>query len=360
MRFSDEDVALVLSAARDPEQALQEEQARKQLDAVLDAMDPDLRTVFVLFELEGMQGSDIAEALCIPTGASDLERSLLSAGTAERPHPGATTKTLAALAGGVSVLVAKGVATTAPLHVGQVGVAKASYGPLAAIVKVIASNWLVFTTIGAVAVGGGIAAQHSYAARAPAEPSVGATLSTIATPGPIPGGAASGWAVPPALRAAAAAGSGAASGLAVATTASRAPALGAAPNDPDPGSAFGRELPVPMRRHVVADPHAGAPPANVADDADGDVANQVESLDKVRRSLRENEAAAAIVALNDHQRRFRGGPFAQEVEVLRIEALQKSGDSQTACEQARRFVDIHAQSAHLKHVRSLLRNCPDR
>lgn len=50
--------------------------ARAMLDEVLDALPPDLRTVFVLHELEEMEIPDIAELLGIPvgTGASRLRR----------------------------------------------------------------------------------------------------------------------------------------------------------------------------------------------------------------------------------------------------------------------------------------------
>lgn len=49
---------------------------RHMLDSILDNMDFDIRTVFVLFELEGMTISEIAEMLSIPTGtaASRLRR----------------------------------------------------------------------------------------------------------------------------------------------------------------------------------------------------------------------------------------------------------------------------------------------
>lgn len=62
--------------AANPEQALQRRQAQMLLMRVLDSMPMDLRTVFILFELEGMGTPDIAEALELPRGtvASRLRR----------------------------------------------------------------------------------------------------------------------------------------------------------------------------------------------------------------------------------------------------------------------------------------------
>jgi RNA polymerase sigma-70 factor (ECF subfamily) len=57
-----------LDHGADPETLLQMRQARALLDAVLDAMPDKLRTVFVLFVLEGLAIAEIAEILAIPVG----------------------------------------------------------------------------------------------------------------------------------------------------------------------------------------------------------------------------------------------------------------------------------------------------
>jgi RNA polymerase sigma-70 factor (ECF subfamily) len=49
---------------------LDRKQARELLDRVLDAMPDDLRTAFVLFELEGYSGPEVAEMLEIPLGTA--------------------------------------------------------------------------------------------------------------------------------------------------------------------------------------------------------------------------------------------------------------------------------------------------
>lgn len=59
-----------------PEQLTDQKRARQMLDRVLDQMDADLRTVFVLYEFEELNMAEIATALRIPQGtvASRLRR----------------------------------------------------------------------------------------------------------------------------------------------------------------------------------------------------------------------------------------------------------------------------------------------
>ena len=59
-----------------PEQLTAQKRARQMLDQVLGRMEPELRTVFVLFEFEEMKLSEIAVVLKIPRGtvASRLRR----------------------------------------------------------------------------------------------------------------------------------------------------------------------------------------------------------------------------------------------------------------------------------------------
>lgn len=62
--------------APDPEQAIETQQARRELDSILEAMGIELRTVFVLYEIEELTTREIAEALGIKEGtvASRLRR----------------------------------------------------------------------------------------------------------------------------------------------------------------------------------------------------------------------------------------------------------------------------------------------
>ncbi len=71
-----EALAKGVDGAADPEQELVKKQARAALESILEALPVDLRTVFVLFELEGLGSAAIAELLEIPAGtvASRLRR----------------------------------------------------------------------------------------------------------------------------------------------------------------------------------------------------------------------------------------------------------------------------------------------
>ena len=59
-----------------PEQIISQKRAREILDRILDALDPDLRAIFILYEFEQMTMAEIATTLDIPPGtvASHLRR----------------------------------------------------------------------------------------------------------------------------------------------------------------------------------------------------------------------------------------------------------------------------------------------
>jgi RNA polymerase sigma-70 factor, ECF subfamily len=58
----------VADEAESPEAALQNQQARERLDALLDALPLDKRAVFVMFEIDGMSCAEIAHDLGVPVG----------------------------------------------------------------------------------------------------------------------------------------------------------------------------------------------------------------------------------------------------------------------------------------------------
>jgi RNA polymerase sigma-70 factor, ECF subfamily len=53
-----------------PEEQLAQQEARELLDRVLDALSPELRVVFVLFELEGLEVREIAALQELPVGTA--------------------------------------------------------------------------------------------------------------------------------------------------------------------------------------------------------------------------------------------------------------------------------------------------
>jgi len=72
----DSDAQLLIQTPLQPEQMLDQKRARQLLDGVLSEMTLELRTVFVLYELEELSMTEIAAALRIPQGtvASRLRR----------------------------------------------------------------------------------------------------------------------------------------------------------------------------------------------------------------------------------------------------------------------------------------------
>jgi len=72
----DSDAQLRIQGPLSPEQMLDQKRSRELLDEVLEQMTVELRTVFVLYELEELSMTEIAAALRIPQGtvASRLRR----------------------------------------------------------------------------------------------------------------------------------------------------------------------------------------------------------------------------------------------------------------------------------------------
>jgi RNA polymerase sigma-70 factor (ECF subfamily) len=78
-RHSDCDVDSLVNRFPAPDEALSMRQDRMLLDLALEKLAPEMRAAFVLFELEGMTFSEIAESLGIPRGtvASRVRRARL-------------------------------------------------------------------------------------------------------------------------------------------------------------------------------------------------------------------------------------------------------------------------------------------
>lgn len=74
--LDDDAVAAQLDEAPDPEESASARERRRLLDAFLTALPIDLRTVFVLYELERLTMAEISDALGVPAGtvASRLRR----------------------------------------------------------------------------------------------------------------------------------------------------------------------------------------------------------------------------------------------------------------------------------------------
>jgi RNA polymerase sigma-70 factor, ECF subfamily len=86
---------LSASSLPNPEELADRKRAREMLDQILEEIPLDLRTVFILFELEGLTSPEISELVGVPVGtvASRLRRARdrFQQLVAERIPPGATT-----------------------------------------------------------------------------------------------------------------------------------------------------------------------------------------------------------------------------------------------------------------------------
>lgn len=100
--------------------------------------------------------------------------------------------------------------------------------------------------------------------------------------------------------------------------------------------------PTPARRPIV-------PPA--------DPAAELRLLELAQQALR-NDPARALAITEQHRQRFAHGQFAQEREMLAIEALVALGQRDRAEARARAFSRRYPDSSHLPHLRDLVHMSP--
>lgn len=93
-----------------------------------------------------------------------------------------------------------------------------------------------------------------------------------------------------------------------------------------------------------APPGASAPARRGRAEPGGDLARENALLLQARRALAGGNAAAALVPLQRHARRWPQGTLAQEREVLVMEALARSGDHAAARRRAEAFLRRFAGS----------------
>jgi hypothetical protein len=116
---------------------------------------------------------------------------------------------------------------------------------------------------------------------------------------------------------------------------------------------------------AIADPFASAAPsANVARTAkssaapaasaeDNSPAAELALLEKAQDALR-SRPAEALALTNEHARRFPKGSYAQEREVIAIEALAKTGRTAEARARADRFKRAFPGSASIRRIDAIL------
>jgi hypothetical protein len=127
-----------------------------------------------------------------------------------------------------------------------------------------------------------------------------------------------------------------------------------------PESAVAR--PVAGRAHVAAAPAEEsvddlmeAPAAMPSDPvARVSLTRELAALDRARLALSSGDARGALAELDAHDRSFPRGRLALEAEVLRIDALAKTGRAGEARQHAQTFVRLHPNSVLATRVRAHL------
>jgi TolA-binding protein len=81
-----------------------------------------------------------------------------------------------------------------------------------------------------------------------------------------------------------------------------------------------------------------------------DIGEEIRLLDQARGAVRSGKHAQALRVLAKYDQKFPRGQFRQEVKVLRMEALEGSGESKRAAELAKKFLAEHPNSPHVERV----------
>lgn len=106
------------------------------------------------------------------------------------------------------------------------------------------------------------------------------------------------------------------------------------------------------RRRDTAAPKASA--------AHSTFAEEVALVAAARSALERGDAVACKRTVEQYHERFRAGTFAQELEVIRIEALLMNGEGSRAQAAAERFLAANERSPYADRVRSLAEHASHR
>jgi len=84
------------------------------------------------------------------------------------------------------------------------------------------------------------------------------------------------------------------------------------------------------------------------------VADEVKAIGQIRGAVSRGDGKQALTLLDAYDRRFSEGALRQEATLLRVQALQLSGDRKGAQALGERFIEANPQSPHQQRVRGLL------
>jgi hypothetical protein len=81
-----------------------------------------------------------------------------------------------------------------------------------------------------------------------------------------------------------------------------------------------------------------------------DIREEIRLLDEARAAVKNRASGRALRVLARYEQKFPRGQFRQEMQVLRMEALEQSGESTRAAALAKRFLAEHPNSPHVERV----------
>jgi len=84
-----------------------------------------------------------------------------------------------------------------------------------------------------------------------------------------------------------------------------------------------------------------------------DLNEQIRLIEAARAGVAAHDAQAALTALNSYAAKFPRGSFGQEATVLRIRAVDQSGDSARASAMAKSFVTRFPNSPHVARLKPI-------
>lgn len=105
----------------------------------------------------------------------------------------------------------------------------------------------------------------------------------------------------------------------------------------------------PLAQAAPARPTRSESSANVVED----LSEQIRLIEAARAGVASRDVKAALLALNSYSSKFPRGSFGQEATVLRIRALDQSGDSARAAAMAKSFVARFPNSPHVARLKPI-------
>lgn len=339
-----------------PEERLDEERARVVLHQLLAELDPRLRAVFVMHELEGMSSQEIATALEIPAGtvasrlrtARDDFRARLERHRARerrRVHMRKAPILLVHEDPGFARLAAASQREEPSSE--QIEKALANATRSAAGAPSSTPWWqhpglaLAVTAAGAVVVG---------VLAVPGRPSVPTSpIQPTVVPAPASNEASPALPIEPTVKT-----------VAVGDLAP-APSARVRPRSVEPSapvrpaaSSRGDDAVGQARPRSTEDTRVDTGSAREAG-ARPTFGEELALLSAARSALEAGDLTSCMRAVDRYDERFQAaGVFAPEIEVLRIQSLAGAGDHERARARATRFLATHAASPHAELVRSVL------